>query len=233
MQRVIVIGGGVIGLSLAYELASRRAAVTVLERGDFGREASWAGAGMLPPASGPTDDDPYQELLRLSHGLHAEWAERLRRETGIDNGYCRCGAVYLAENDSQRRQLAARCRAWRQNGVEFQPLDKQQLHHLEPGLNAPGGAPQAVHVPDEGQIRNPRHLKALLAACAGRGVVLEPQTEVTGLQVADSRVAGVQTGAGVRRADVYCVAGGAWSHSLLAELGVETSVRPIRAPIAA
>src|SRR5262245_32783111 len=95
MDDVLIVGGGVIGLSLAYELACRSLRVHLIDRGSPGQESSWAGAGILPPAVRRADDHPWKQLAGLSHELHSRWAERLRAETGIDNGYLRCGALYV------------------------------------------------------------------------------------------------------------------------------------------
>src|SRR5580693_8218803 len=94
MDDVILIGGGVIGLSVALELAGQGAAVTVLEQGDFGREASWAGAGILPPGNLDAAT-PESRLRALSHALWPDWAESLAADTGIETGYTRCGGLEL------------------------------------------------------------------------------------------------------------------------------------------
>src|SRR5262245_35394592 len=96
MPDCLILGAGVVGLSLAYELAKRKWSVGLLEKGLIGREASWAGAGILPPANRATALHPLERLRALSHELHAQWAAELHAETGIDNGYRRCGGIYLA-----------------------------------------------------------------------------------------------------------------------------------------
>ena len=81
MDDVLILGAGVVGLSLAYELAGQGATVRVLDRGAPGQEASWAGAGILPPA-GRAGSHPYEQLASLSEGLHPRWAESLREAQG-------------------------------------------------------------------------------------------------------------------------------------------------------
>ena len=70
MDDCLILGGGVIGLSLAYELAGAGAVVHVVERGAAGREASWAGAGILPPGNIATPKTADEKLIRLCHDLH-------------------------------------------------------------------------------------------------------------------------------------------------------------------
>ena len=94
---VLIVGGGVIGLTTAYYLAGRMGArVTVLDRGPLGREASWAGAGIVPPAgTAPPDaaSTPFDRLRAFSTALLPELTADLRESTGIDNGYRVCGGV--------------------------------------------------------------------------------------------------------------------------------------------
>src|SRR5688572_4740492 len=98
----LVVGGGIIGLSLAYELSARGQVVTLLERDTCGRAASWAGVGILPPvATRGIDDDPLEQLRSLSHRLLAEWAVQLKSETGIDTGWRACGGIYLATTPAE------------------------------------------------------------------------------------------------------------------------------------
>src|SRR5438552_3319466 len=98
MHDCLIVGGGVIGLSLAYELARRVMKVRVVDRQLPGREASWAAAGILPPAPTRPDVTPLERLTALSMRLHADWATRLFEETNIDYGYRRCGGFYLAHS---------------------------------------------------------------------------------------------------------------------------------------
>ena len=82
MHDCLIMGGGVIGLSIAYELAIHGLQVQVIDKSEMGREASWAGAGILPPANLETAVDPIDRLRGLSHPLHAQWARQLAEETG-------------------------------------------------------------------------------------------------------------------------------------------------------
>src|SRR5438093_8385858 len=82
---VVVIGAGAIGCSIAYYLARAGASVDVVERGEIGREASWASAGMISAAA--VGDDPLARFYREGAALFPEFAASIREETGIDIGY--------------------------------------------------------------------------------------------------------------------------------------------------
>ncbi|MCG8448461.1 MAG: glycine oxidase ThiO [Pirellulales bacterium] len=232
----LIIGGGVIGLSLAWELAQHGEKVCVVDRGQLGREASWAGGGMLPP--GPSEThwpmaSCYEQLAEYSRGLHAEWHEKLLRRTDIDNQYHRCGALYLATSAEQAASLQEKIDLWRQLGIVCHTLDLQQVVELEPGLA--GRADQLVaayHVPEEAQIRNPRHLRALIAACSFEGVELRPDTAVERLERTADRVTCAVTSQGLIDANRFCLAAGCWTGQLTRSLGLDLPVRPIRGQIA-
>ena len=93
MAQQVIVGGGIIGLSIAYELANRGHSVILLERDRFGQKASWAGAGILVPANPRTAIHPIEHLEALSHGIHEQWSRELLRLTGIENGYRKCGGL--------------------------------------------------------------------------------------------------------------------------------------------
>ena len=230
MSDLLIIGGGVVGLSLAYEAAGHSARVRVIDAGRPGREASWAGAGILPPAAAAVDD-PGQRLAALSNEMHRHWAEELRAATGIDTGYRRCGAIYL-ERDAQaaaRMELVAA--AADAHGVTARRLSPDALAEYEPGL-APKGIVQAAYlVPDECQIRNPRHLKALLIACQARGVEILSGSAAQDFDVHGDRIRAVVTNAGTLGAEQICLTSGAWTAALAQRLGISLSIKPIRGQI--
>lgn len=204
---VLVIGGGAIGLSVAYQLALDGLGVTLLERGEPGREASWAGAGILPPASWYVDDPALDALCLAAGPKHAEWSDRLRESTGLDDEYWPCGAEYQAteENADYVETTLAR---WRSLGVV-----------------AEGG-----RVPAEAQVRNPRRLRALVAACRAVGVRIEAGAEVTRLEGGRdrSRLAAVQTARQRYAADAFCLAAGCWTPALARRATSHAPGRPVR-----
>lgn len=224
----LIVGAGVIGLSLAYELAGAGWRVKLIERGQPGREASWAGAGILPPAARAASLDPYQALIQFSNELYPIWSAQLREQTGIDNGFRRCGAIYLARNDEDARELQRQAAQWRQIGVAAEPLDAVALGRREAALSPHDGFLAAQWVPEEAQVRNPRHLKALAAACALRGVDVCCGTSVDDFVVRQDRIGEVVTSQGKISAGHVCLTSGPWTRVLLARLGFEPRLRPVR-----
>ncbi len=229
---VLLVGGGVIGLTTALDLAEHGLSVTVIDRQAIGQEASWAGAGMLPPgtAEGDPADNSRAAVERfLRCRSNKEWgalSERLLEKTGIDNGFRQCGAVELGLSTDQLREQTA---VWDTEGVQYEVLeDRSGLQTHVPALA--DEYRQGVWLPEFRQVRNPRHLKALLTACRMSGVgIVEGASDLT-LQSAGRRV---QVTADQRRFDAarVCVTAGCWSGRLLNGLGIDLPVRPVRGQV--
>jgi glycine oxidase len=172
-----------------------------------------------------------EALTALSNRLHLEWSERLREETGIDNGYRRCGGIYFADNEHDARELLAAVQWWRERGIAVEEIADGGVGRCEPGLASAIGRgliDSALFLPDEAQIRNPRHLKALIAACIRRGVNLSPGAEAVDVSIAGGRVEAVETTAGRIEAGQICLATGAWTEKLGERFAVKLAVKPIR-----
>ncbi len=231
MHDCLIVGGGIIGLSLAYELARHGAGVRVIDRGQPGEEASWAGAGILPPANLATAMHPWEQLCGLSHQLHPQWAAALRDETGIDTGYRRCGGIYLARSAGEAAALAALARSLSELGVEMQQVANERVGEIEPALAhlvRAGQLRAAYLLPDEAQLRNPHHLRALVTACRQRGVEVTGDVEAREFEMAGTRLRCVHTSAGRLEADRFCITAGAWTYALLRKLHIETGILPVR-----
>ncbi|MFM1904422.1 MAG: Glycine oxidase [Planctomycetota bacterium] len=236
-----IIGGGVIGLSIARELAGRGRRVTVVSREPRRSTASWAASGIFPPAPEPPAavDEPNAALTALSDRLHWQWAGELKAETGIDTGLVRCGGIYLPVAGQPPAALAAEAEAWRARGVAVEWLDGPALAAAEPALArsvAAGRLGDGLLLPGEARIRPSRHLAALEQSCRSRGVAVQAATAVTGLDLVGDRLAAVRletpAGAETLRPASMVLAAGAWSGGLAAEMGLRLDTRPIRGQIA-
>ncbi len=253
MHDVLVVGGGVIGLSLAWDLARHGQKVQVIDQGPPGREASWAGAGILPPANRATAIHPYDQLCALSAELHPRWADELKAVTGIDTGYVRSGGLYLARTPGEAASLAAWAADQRALGIAVKELGLEELADVEVGLASDSGSssatqysvlstqylepkahrshgrpPRAFLFPEEAQLRNPRHLRALISACQQAGVEISANVEATDILLDRGEVQGIATSRGLVRANWYGFTAGAWTGQLLAKLDLPIAVLPLR-----
>lgn len=174
---VAVIGGGVIGLSIAWSAARRGMSVVVLDRGALGDGTSRVAAGMLAPVSEADAGEP--AVLRAGLASAARWpafAAELEEHSGSSAGYRRCGTLVVAR-DADEAEALDRERALREDlGLPVARLRGSEARRLEPGL-APG-VRAALDVPDDHAV-DPRALVAALAlACERAGVALRPGEEV-------------------------------------------------------
>ncbi len=225
---VIVIGGGVIGLSLAYELSGQGVSVQVLDQGPLAQEASWAGAGILPPGNREFSISPEQRLRALSHERWPALSEELQSATGIDNGYRVCGGMEI-QLEGLSDQLISEIANLRAEGVEIAETRMEELRRLEPHISPK--AVEGYRLPEMAQVRNPRHLKALIAACASQGVRFSPNTPVLAFDRHSEKIVGVKTPAGTIGAGAFCLCAGAWSARLAELVNLTLPVKPIRGQI--
>ncbi len=222
---VLIIGGGVIGLTTADYLAGEGATVVLVEQGDLGRQASWACAGIIPPGNSKRAQTPYDLLRATSSEMYPALSHELRERTKIDNGYVVCGGLEIADGAG-----ASAVAAWRAEGIAFEEWDAGHLRERLPHVGQTVGT--SYFLPRMAQVRNPRHLKALIAGCRLLGVHLQTDCPVHGFGRERGRITAVETGAGRLTAGKYLVAAGAWSERLLQEVGCQPGVRPVRGQIA-
>ena len=235
---VAIVGGGIIGLSLAWELSRRGKSVTIVESGKTGRASSWAGAGILPPVPKKNSSDPYESFRSFSHGLHFEWAEVLRHTTGIDTGFRACGGIYLASTTAEMATLVANQAWWNDHGIAYEVLSTGRLQSLEPAFS--GARERSVFLkddraawllPEECQLRNPRHLQALRSACENNGVRIVENKTISGFEESKDSgdLSAARSESGERwTAKQFCVCSGPWSRKLMLDLGLANGIMPIR-----
>jgi glycine oxidase len=217
---ILVIGGGVIGLMTAYELAASGAAVTLVEMGDTGQQASWAGGGILSPLYPWRFAGAVTALAGWSQQVYPALCTELFETTGIDPEYSTSGLMVL-DTEDHREALAWAAAA----DAKLETLTRAQITEKEPGLVT--DVREALWLADIGQVRNPRLTKALRTAIEPR-VAIREREEVLELKVQDGRVHGVRTTRGEVRAERVVVCTGAWTAELLAKLGHKPDIRPVR-----
>jgi len=220
MSDILVIGGGAIGLLTARELVRSGAKVTLVEMGTTGREASWAGGGIMSPLYPWHYADAVTTLSLWSQRHYPQLCATLREETGIDPEFVRSGLLVLEPQDQDQALT------WgREHQVRIESLAPDALHETAPGL---GFTPStALWLPEIAQIRNPRFVKALRRSIAGQVRICE-QEEVVELLLDSSRAIGARTCKGTIAADQVVVCAGAWTAQLFERLGYRLDIEPVR-----
>ncbi len=218
----LVVGGGVIGLSIARALGQRGLRVTVLERGvRSGAEASWAAAGMLAPQAEAHRADNFFHFQCAGRDFYPAFAATLFEETGIDIELDCTGTLYLAFDEADEAELRARAAWQRRAGLNVEELTGDEARTLEPRLSS--RARFALRFPLDWQVENRQMVAALEKSCAVYGVHMRTGVEVKSVRVGTGgRVAGVETADGFIHASAVVIAAGAWSSHLKLERARES-----------
>ena len=225
---VAVIGGGLIGLSIAWRLARAGRTVTVLEREMIGAGASLAATGMLAPAAEhEPGSDPLLPLALESLRRWPAFRDDLEAEAGRRIDYRPDGTLVLAVGRDEVERLRFRYDLQRRSGLDAAWLPGSEVRRLEPGLRPSVTA--GIHCPLDHQVDPRLVMDALAEACRRAGVVLAEGTPVTALDWSGGRVAGVRCGDRAVAAEVVVLASGAWSGEggLLPE-ALTLPVRPLK-----
>jgi glycine oxidase len=209
MRDVIVVGGGVIGLSVAHAISAEGLSVLLLDPGNAEAAASWAAAGMLAPLSEADRPDPLFELCVASLRLYRDWVGQLQERSGIDPEYQEPGLMYVASSETALAELKCRMDWQRAAGFDSELLTPEDVHRMEPNLTMAiaGG----VHMPGERQITPRRLLDALRIACGAGNVEIRSGQRVCEVLRSGDRVTGVQTETGFISAECIVIASGARS----------------------
>lgn len=227
LSDVVIVGGGIIGSAIAYNLVRAGAKVTVLERDGVASGASGVGAGMLSVIEGTRHDKSMFALGRASLRLVKDTTAALREETGLDPEYVQVGMVRVAFNDREEQALRALQETAKAEGMEVDWLKQEDLLPTEPGLSS--DIIGALYSLGEHQIRANRLTEAFARAAANRGADYRLGAFTAGLMCQGQRVTGVHLADGSHlSADHVVIAAGPWSGQLTADLGVSIPVRPVR-----
>jgi glycine oxidase len=220
----IVIGAGIIGLSLAIELNKQGLRVLVVERSEPGREASWAAGGML--CDFPDETQPaLRELASASAGMYPEFVNDLEDESGLNIDLRSEGTLVLVDVETRLRPvLAGQSPATTQAYALPKPLEE-----LEPALCISNGSERhltALFLNE--RCVDPRHLTtAAIAAARRRGVDFYCGDEVRDLKIVDGKVAGVYISKTQLHAGMVVNCAGAWSGEI-GSSALRVPTRPIK-----
>ena len=206
---VAIVGGGIMGCSVALRLAQRGVRVTVVERAIPGAEASSAAAGMLAPQTEADRPGPMLSLGLRSRALYPDLAVELREATGIDIAYQRSGVLAVAFDDDGERALAAR-RDWQRGaGLAAELLGADAAHAREPALGPSVRA--ALCYPEDAQVNPAALARAFSQAAAAAGARFLQGRYVRRVVTAGGAVTGLELDGEVLSAGAVVLAAGSWS----------------------
>jgi len=228
---VVIVGGGIIGGSIAFELARRNLRVAVLDRQELMHEASWAAAGMLSPAPDNPAAIPLVPLGRASLALYPNFVAAVEEASEMRTGYRTGGALEVLCHGDEERELSTLVALHHGLGLACEPLRLEEAREMEPALGRDARA--AAFLPDEASVNTRLLTAAVLAAAETAGTTLCPGMEVTSLAKAGDRCIGVRTAEDETISAQHVVlAAGCWT-SRISEAAPYAPTRPVRGQMVA
>lgn len=230
---VLIVGGGIIGCSIAYFLRKHGVEVIALEKGDIGKQASSAAAGLLAPLRPLAPYDPFKALQLASLARFAAFVPELEAASGINVSYERTGTLRLLPVE-KIAHVNTWAEAWRRAGYHIEVLTPEETYRREPLLTP--GIHGAISIADESQVVPKQMVEAYAQAALNLGALLYTHTEGVALQRAatGNRITGIWTKQGdLLIADQFIIAAGAWSARCGTWLDVTLPVRPVRGELLA
>ncbi|HEV2350266.1 MAG TPA: glycine oxidase ThiO [Terriglobia bacterium] len=229
---VIIIGGGIIGCSIALRLAQARLKVRVLDRGEPGAEATTAAAGMIAPQGEISDPDEFFELCAASRDLYPRFVAEIEELSGIGAGYRRDGTLLVAVGDEEGPGLEKIFASQTAKGLPIELLSGAAVRGRVSGLSH--NIACGLYVAGDHWVDNEKLAQALVEACRRLGVQFSGGSGVTRINTRDGRVESVETGptSGAGQSKIsagrYVLAAGCWSGELMVPLGISLPIDPCR-----
>ena len=219
--RIVIIGGGVIGTSIAYHLAKGgEQDVVVLEQTEIGGGTTWHAAGMVGRLRASST---FARMCDTSAKLYAG----LEAETGEKVDWRQCGTLYVARNDERMFQYRRTGAMAQHLGIDVEMVGKQEAIDLFPfqrGDDLVGG----LYIPDDGKVEPAGVARALAKGAEMRGATICEHARVTGLRVEHGRATGVILDDGhVIEAEEIVLSGGMWTRDLAREYGINVPLAPV------
>ena len=217
---VVIVGGGVAGTSLAYQLAELGTdGVIVLEQNRLGSGTTWHAAGAVGRMRTTAS------LARLNDRSAALY-ERVARESDVPTGWRRAGSLTIARSDERMLQLRRAGAMARRFGVDVREIGPEEIGEQWP-LAWLGDVVGGVWLPDDGIVEPLELVRAIAGEARRRGVLILEDVRVTGVRERGGHVAGVSTTAGDIDAETVVLCGGMWTAQLAASAGVSIPLHPV------
>jgi 4-methylaminobutanoate oxidase (formaldehyde-forming) len=219
--QVVIVGGGIVGCSIAYHLSKMGVAdVMVIDKGELTSGSTWHAAGLVGQLR---SDRNVTRMLKYSVELY----DTLEAETGLTTGWKQVGCLHLACTDARMKELERGATTARSFGLEMQMISAREALELFPLLNIEGVI-GAAFMPSDGQADPSGLTMALAKGASSRGVKIRTGTKVTGFDIDRSRVTGVRTQKGTIKCETVVNAAGMWARELGAAAGVNIPVVPFQ-----
>jgi glycine oxidase len=230
-MRVLVIGAGIIGNAVAWRLARTGVDVAIVERGRAGQEASWAAAGMIAPQAEAEGPGPFLRFCVKGKQAFEAILPELIAESGVDPEYDRgSGVLYVALNQTDRAELAARAAWQRDAGLEVEEISGERARAITPAIS-----PQAIYAlyfPNENRIENRQLTQAFLIAALKAGARLMEDSRVDRIETRGGKFSGLRLHDGdLVEGDAAVNAAGSWASLIRGTEADNVRLHPVRGQI--
>ncbi len=230
---VIVIGGGLIGSSIALRLAQAKLRVLVFDRGEPGAEASSAAAGMIAPQGETPEPDAFFALCAASHALYPDFVSEIEELSGQEVGFRREGSLLVAVEEKQVAELEKLFWTQTRAGLPLERLTPADLQHKMPGLSSE--IRLALGISEDYWLDNEKLTRAVIEAAQRLGVRFYAHCPAEEVNVRENRVEAIHANSGhaggeptLFSAGCFVLAAGCWSEGLAAQVGLALPMQPCR-----
>jgi len=229
MYDAIVIGGGIVGISTAYQLVRSGVKTLVVDRRDEGR-ATDAGAGIISPGGNSGHHDPYYRFVGLAEEHYTGLIDNLREDGATETGYAVCGSLFVAVDEREGAEFKRSTAGFQvgdgRDTEKAAVVSSDRARELFPALGEVTGA---LFSPTAARVDGRQLAAALETAAIGRGLTVETRS-VHSIRSAQEGVE-ITVDGDEMSAGHLVIAGGAWSQSFSEQLGVSIPVGPQRGQI--
>ena len=223
---IVIVGGGLIGASIAFRLAQAGRKVTVVDRGEPGREASSAAAGMLAAQMGMEKADALSELRLESRKIYPEFVREIEDASGTKIEYHARGMLEVARSEQDLEGLGEKFTLQKKHGLAVEKLAAGDICGRGAGLDPAvrGG----LFFPEDHWLDNEALSLGVVQAARNVGARFFPQTEIHKAELTGGSLKELASATRRFSADHYVLAAGCWSGELTKNLGLHVPVHPSR-----
>ena len=229
MKKIIVIGAGIIGLSISYYLKKNNQDsfdIAIIEKHKAGMEGSYAAAGMLAAQSEFDFYEDFMDFCIKSREMYGQYCSEIEKSSGISVEYQKCGMLRPALTEEHAIHLKNNYGWQRKKGLDIGLLDGKELRSLEPNLSK--NIICALHSKNDGQVNNRKLMEALIAANKKLNNALIENCEVNDYLIKNNKIAGIKTKNNETfNADIVINTAGSWSSLISKDLIPAFNVKPI------
>lgn len=224
---VHIIGGGVIGLSIGWQLARKGLKVEIFERDKAGRSAGWVSAGMLSPhAEMGFEEIELFKLGRISLDMYPKFLEELYEDSGAKVSFEKCGSLMVGFDRDDTERLRRLYEFRDKVGLPVHWITGSEARELEPMLSPK--CTSSIWIPDDAQVNNRELIDAVKSAFKNRGGILHENTQVKSIVTHNDKIQAIITDEGEIEASLVILCAGAWSKQIE---GIPEQLQPPIRPV--